>query len=414
MRVLWLSPFVPYPPTGLGAPQRSYHLLREASKRHEIHLAALCLPNVSTSADTARAIEALSGFIASVHVFRLPVDHHHVRRAVRVGSALLRRISYCENALWSTDMDAYLRRITAQLRFDVVHLDGIGLARYIRAVPGIPVVLNHHNIESHLLSRRADAERTTWGRWLYRREANKVEARERELAPRAAINLVVSDLDGARLRGLATAARTTTVANGVDVQFFRAAEGVTPAPRSMVFAGRLDWLPNRDAVLFFISEIWPALLIDNPDRRMTIVGKDPPAQLLAAARDPRLRAPGFVDDLRPYLEEASIYVCPLRVGGGTRLKILDALAMSRPVVSTEVGVEGLGLVDGRHYLRADTVSEFVSQIKRLETDRALRVQLGRAGRELVEQRFSWELIGESLDRAYDAASRRGTHVSVGS
>jgi glycosyltransferase involved in cell wall biosynthesis len=167
----------------------------------------------------------------------------------------------------------------------------------------------------------------------------------------------------------------------------------------------MDWFPNQDAMQFFVAEIWPALLRDNPHRRMTVVGRAAPAAVVAAARDPRLRVLGFVDDIRPHLEAASIYVCPIRLGGGTRLKILDALAMSRPLVSTEFGVEGLGLAEGEHYLSASTPADFVRQIRRLEADPALRRRLGDAGRDFVARRYSWPRVAESLEDAYARALR---------
>jgi glycosyltransferase involved in cell wall biosynthesis len=139
---------------------------------------------------------------------------------------------------------------------------------------------------------------------------------------------------------------------------------------------------------------------------MTVVGRNPPSAVVAAARDPRFRVLGFVDDVRPHFEDASICVCPIRLGGGTRLKILDALAMSRPLVSTEFGVEGLELTDGEHYLTASTPSDFVRQVRRLEADPALRRRLGSAGREFVARHYAWPRVAESLEEAYAKALRR--------
>jgi glycosyltransferase involved in cell wall biosynthesis len=169
----------------------------------------------------------------------------------------------------------------------------------------------------------------------------------------------------------------------------------------MAFAGGMDWFPNREAMEYLARELWPALRSDDPGRRMTVIGRNPPTALLEAAqRDERLRVLGFVDDVRPHLSTAPIYLCPIRIGGGTRLKILDALAMSRALVSTGLGVEGLDLVDGVHYLRAETSDEFVAQIRRLEQDATLRSRLASAGRALVEQNYSWSVIGDALDRAF--------------
>jgi glycosyltransferase involved in cell wall biosynthesis len=175
---------------------------------------------------------------------------------------------------------------------------------------------------------------------------------------------------------------------------------------TLVFAGTLGWYPNRDAVEFLLGKIWPALSM-NVERRLSLVGRDPPTSArAAAAKDSRIAVTGFVPDVRPYLHSASIYVCPIRVGGGTRLKVLDGLAMARPLVATAIAVEGLEMVDGKHYLRAETASEFIAQIHRLETDAELRQHIGAAGRRLVVDRYDWHAIGGKLDAALERSAHQ--------
>jgi glycosyltransferase involved in cell wall biosynthesis len=169
----------------------------------------------------------------------------------------------------------------------------------------------------------------------------------------------------------------------------------------------MHWYPNRDAVRILLDDIWPRLNADGRERRLTVVGQNPIPPLLRAARGGRVAAPGFVDDVRPYLDRATVFVCPIRDGGGTRLKVLDALAMSRPLVATGLTVEGLGLEDGRHYLRAETADQFVAAIRRVERDEDLRRRLATEGRRLVESRFAWGIAGERLRAAYVAAVRPG-------
>jgi glycosyltransferase involved in cell wall biosynthesis len=409
MNVLWLSHFVPYPPTGHGALQRTHHLLKEASKRHHVHLVALCPPATLESPEAiANAARELSGFAASVTVF--PLTASRLRRVLWAASTFVQPTSFWEKRYWSQEMYAHVRRLAGSMQFDLVHVDTVFLGQYLSAVPDVPVVLNHHNVESHLLHRRAASERTPWRRLLFEAQARKVAALERRTGGPAAQNLVVSDLDCARLREMVPGAKITTVPNGVDVDFFRVSLLVRAEPATLVFAGSMNWFPNRDGILFFLSQVWPKLLQDDPRRRMTVIGRDPPAAIAASGRAGHLRVLGFVDDVRPHIEASAIYVCPIRVGGGTRLKILDALAMSRPVVSTSVGVEGLGLVEGEHYVSADTPEEFVNQIRRLEADPELRRRLGEAGRDFVVRRYSWRGIAELLDRAYADAACAGSSV----
>ena len=407
MRILWLSHFVPYPPRGHGTLQRTHNLLKAVASRHEVHLLALCPPSTLPSADAVReAKRELSKFGASVEIFVLPSDPYRARRAFGAARAFLRPTSFWEHWFWSAPAFERLQQLARSNTFDLFHLETLFLAPYRRAVPDVPVVLSHHNVESQVLASRAAGERRRWLRLFLQREAKKVAARERSLAPNVAQNIVVSDLDSSRLYELAPTNAITTVPNGVDIEYFRANGTDSAKPGTLIFVGGMDWFPNRDAMELFVAEIWPALLSDDSNRRMTVVGRKPPPAVVAAARDPRFRVLGFVDDVRPHLEDASICVCPIRLGGGTRLKILDALAMSRPLVSTEFGVEGLGLTEGEHYLSASSPADFVRQIRRLEADSALRRRLGDAGRDIVARRYAWPRVAESLEEAYAKALRR--------
>jgi len=407
VKVLWLSHFVPYPPRGHGALQRTHNLLKAAASRHEVHVLALCPPSTLPSAEAVReAKDELSRIAASVDIFVFPADPFRARRALGAALACLRPASFWESWFWSATAFQRLRQLARSTTFDLFHLDAVFLAPYRSAAPDIPVVLNHHNVESQLLASRASGERRWWLRRFFQQQSEKVATRERMLASNVAQNIVVSDLDASRLRELARTNAISTVPNGVDVEYFRANGAHGAKPGTLIFVGGMDWFPNRDAMEHFVSEIWPALLSDDPNRRMTIVGRNPPAAVVAEARDPRFRVLGFVDDVRPHFEDASICVCPIRLGGGTRLKILDALAMSRPLVSTEFGVEGLGLTEGEHYLSASTPADFVRQIRMLESNSALARRLAMAGREFIERHYSWVRVAESLEEAYAKALRR--------
>jgi sugar transferase (PEP-CTERM/EpsH1 system associated) len=400
MKILWLSHLLPYPPKG-GVLQRSYHLLRQAAQRHELHLVALTQrAQHPTEMQVNEALAELSAVCASIRAFPLVSDRSRWRWAAMAALTAVRRSAYDVNWLWSPDLGRYLSRLAGAEAFDLVHLDTLGLISYARHFEGTPIVLNHHNIESAMMRRRAEREPVRWRSRYFRREARKLERLEQVECARVAMNVTVSELDAARLREVTPRARLHVVDNGVDIHHFAPRGG---AEDGLVFAGGMSWYPNREAVLYFIREIWPALRADRPERRATIIGQNPPAELVAATKDPRVSVPGFVPDVRPYIDAASIYICPIRDGGGTRLKILDALAMAKPLVATGLAVEGLGLEEGVHYLRAETPADYVLQIRRLEADPALRQRLASAGRELVERRYAWEVIGEKLERAYDEA-----------
>lgn len=405
MRILWLSHFVPWPATGLGALQRSHNLLRAAARANEVELVALHRERLlSRGQPTAQALKALGAFLAGVGLVPHRGDASRWRRALAASRAVLAGASYTQSWMRNTAFTHEVARRIKAFAPDLIHVDGIGL---IDAVPPDSisrVVLNHHNVESQLMRRRANHEGGTPLGWYFRREAACLERLERLVVPRVRLNLVVSGLDGERLAEVSPGARYRTVENGVDTEYFRPMAGAAARPGGIGFAGGMDWYPNRHAVDWLCSEIWPALTADDPDWSLTVIGRAPTGGLMAlAASDSRVRATGFIDDVRPALSAAPIYVCPMTDGGGTRLKILDALSMERALVSTRLGVEGLGLEEGHHFLPAETAAEFVRQCRRLREDPHLASRLGSAGRLHVLRHFGWEVVGRHLDAAYQGA-----------
>jgi glycosyltransferase involved in cell wall biosynthesis len=355
--------------------------------------------------DVGAATLALRELTSAAEIFKLPGNPRNLRRAWLLLSGLTRRQSHWERWFRDGSMADRVRELRG--RFDLVHVESVVLGAYRAAIADSPVILSHHNVESALVRQRSGTARNALARSLLRHEASKLEALERDWAPRAAVNIVVSELDGERLGRLAPNAKVEVVPNGVDTDYFRADPEISPEPSTIAFAGGMDWYPNRDAMVFFARDIWPRLASTNTRRRAIIIGRSPPREL-TELRDSRLEVLGFVPDVRPLVSRAAIYICPMRIGGGTRLKILDALAMSRALVSTDLGVEGFDLIPELHFLRANTPDEFERQIARLEGDQALRGRLGRAGRELVEQRFSWAVVGQSLLESFERAAGRRT------
>jgi glycosyltransferase involved in cell wall biosynthesis len=402
MRILWLCHFVPWPPIGHGSLQRSYHLLRVAAATHDVHLLALAPPSVAAAGlDLEVATLALRQMCSVAEVFPLPRDPRKLRRAWLLLGGVPRRQSHWERWFHSRAMEHRVREL--RRGFDLVHVESVVLGAYRKAIADSPAILSHHNVESALVRQRSGTVRNAIARSLLLHEASKLEALERDWAPKARVNVVVSELDGTRLSRLAPQAKVDVVPNGVDTDYFRPVPGILPETSTLAFAGGMEWFPNRDAMIHFARDIWPRVASMNERRRAIIIGHNPPTEL-SALRDSRLEVLGFVPDIRPHISRAAIYICPMRVGGGTRLKILDALSMSRALVSTDLGVEGFDLVPDVHFLRANTPEEFERQITRLENDEALRLRLGRSGRELVENRFSWDVVGKTLLESYERAA----------
>jgi len=213
-------------------------------------------------------------------------------------------------------------------------------------------------------------------------------------------------LDRRRLATDAPGAAIRSIPTGVDTAFFTP-NGSHEASASLVFVGSMDWYPNEDAILHFIHAVLPEIRRRVPESSLTVVGRNPTARLRAAAADAGVRITGTVDDVRPYMSEAAVVVVPLRVGGGTRLKIFEALAMAKAVVATGVGAEGLPLVPGTHYLRADAPPDFARAVVALLEDPVQRKTLGAAGRRLVEERFAWASIARKFGARCDEVVSAG-------
>lgn len=399
-RVLWLSHFVPYPPKG-GAFQRSYHLLRALAEGNEVHLLAVRhKTHTHPPEELARAGDELRRFCRSVGIHDLTAQTAGVGVYVRSLASLASRSPATAELYRSATLRAAVRGAVASTRFDVVHVDTIGLAPYLEATGGVPAVLNHHNVESFMVLRRVEREPSPLRRAFYRLEGRKLERLERDWVPRFRTNLVVSETDAELLRRIVPEGSIDVVENGVDTDYFRPDRQEAPAPR-LIFAGRLDQYANVDAMRFFIERIWPALRDRHAELKVEIVGNNPPPWLVdRCRRDDRVEVPGYVDDIRPRFRSAWAVVCPMREGAGTRLKVLDAMAMGVPLVATSMACEGIDVTPGKDVLVADTPERFVDAVERLLGDSVLRRSLGSEARRTVERRYAWTTIGAKLRETY--------------
>lgn len=405
MRILWLGHNLAYPPKG-GPLQRNYNLLREAAKHHEVHALLFDQPaSRPTDVTPQDCVEELLKFCATVEWVPLSKDVLGIGRYWRAIGGLVTGEPYEFRWLRSKDMARRLQRLMSQFRFDVVHADTLGLAPYVPLVAHAGTVLNHHDIESALVQRRALSERSLVWRKFWSYEAAHLLAAERRWCPSFHVNMVVSDDEGRLVKPSCGESKICVVPNGVDIEYFTPRSD--PGGNRLLFCGRLDQLANKGAITYFFNSIWPELSGRVKSLEIDVVGKNPPAWLLELSRrDSRVHVPGFVDDVRPYFQKATVFVCPITDGGGTRLKILDALAMGMPVVTTTFAASGLALQDGQHLLMADTSEHFIENTLRLLSDKVLRQSLTHGATDVVTRKYSWETIGHSLLDAYEEAVKR--------
>lgn len=410
MKVLFLSQIVPYPPHG-GVLQRGYNLIRELGRHAQVHLLAFVHPDVlPTPVAVEDSRQRLLEFCATVEYFALWPKRSPAHRAAALATSLGTSDPFSVIAHRSRSFQRRVDEWLEDASLDVVHADTIALAPFVRRGLRLPTVLTHHNIESSLMRRRGEVEpRRLAGRFLLR-EARKLQAYETAVSPRFDVNVLVSSHDEAALLAMAPGLRTAVVPNGVDLDYF-SPDGTAQTP-SLIYTGGMNMFANRDAVLHFVQEIWPRIVQERPDTRFVAVGQDPPRELLAAAdQDSRIQVTGFVDDIRPYVRQAAVYVVPLRVGGGTRLKVLDAMASAKAMVSTSIGCEGLDVVDGRHLVVAETAATFARATLDLLGAPERRHALGQAARAFVTERYSWTTVGDRLLDAYRLAMAQRARVA---
>ena len=405
MRILWLSHLVPYPPKG-GVLQRAYYLLREISKYHDVDLLAFNQPDLirplfpSLEKGLKEARQVLQSFCRNVEFFAIPSDKNTLSKYQLALTSLFSKDPYTINWLKSEEYGETLARYIAANNYDLIHFDTISLAPYLKQVKGIAAVLDHHNIESHMLLRRAQNETNPLKKWYFNQEGKRLYKVEENFCSKYKLNITCSKIDRDRLRGIAPESRVEEVANGVDIDYFKPDNSVQQE-RSLIFIGTLSWYPNIEAVRFIANELWPVLTKEIPGICFDIIGANPPQDIIELSeKDKNFRVHGFVDDIHPFFNKAAVYVCPINDGGGTKLKILDALSMGKAVVAHPIACEGICVTEGEDVLFADNVDRYVEQIKSLIDDEHLRHKLGTAARHLIEKNYSYDAIGKQLSDLY--------------
>jgi glycosyltransferase involved in cell wall biosynthesis len=415
MKVLWFSHLVPYPQTGLGVLQRSYHLVRELSRAHEVHLLAFVQRKIiqdllgDVDAGLQMAREHLGEYCARVQFLPIPCESSRWGPAWLAARSLVAAHPYTVRWLHSEAARQVAADWNSSSGFDVVHFDTLSLAPYRKLFTRGAKSLDHHNIESDMMLRRARIERHPLKRIYFWQEGLRLRRYERRVCPEFDLNITCSSLDTERLKSVAPEVTVAEIPNGVDTEYFRPGEEME-RPFSLVFAGNLAWYPNAAAMQFLADRVWPALKKELPEVTMDVVGGNPPPSLAAlAARDKDFRVHGFVPDARPYIGAAALYVCPIMDGGGTKLKILDALAMGKPIVAHPVACEGIGVRDGLDVVFAREPGEFVRSIVSLLRDPERRTRMSARARSLAETSYSYAIVGRKLVTDFERLC--GSYVS---
>ena len=403
-RILFVTSRLPFPPRE-GHQLRSWHLLKALAARHEVTLLSFMRRD-----DEPDGIEEMQRHLAGVETFPIVSEHSRIAMAWALLRSLLTREPYVSTKYASSAMQARIRELAPGM--DAVHFDMLPLMRNAVAVPTpTPVIYNAHNVEHVLLSTRASMSGSPWIRRFLQGQLPRLLRFERQACERANLVLACSAVDADALRQLAPEANVAVVANGVDLEKNQPSTATSNSPpQKLVFVGQMGWFPNRDGVEWFLDEVFPLILQSRPDTRFVLVGKtDGLAVPKAVAAQVTLA--GFVPDLKPYVDEASVYVVPLRAGSGTRLKVLEAMAMGKAIVTTSIGSEGIALDHGQSALFADDAASFAAATIRLLDSPAMVQRMGEAARACAEQHYGWQAVGQQLLACYQQELNAGRDAS---
>lgn len=389
MRVLHLMPYCPLPPN-FGGALRMYHLLKNLVKRHEV--TAVCY---GTHSDREAMVSTFGCGLRAVHV----VPPHWLTNYRRLGqlSAYCSRKSYFSLLTHQDRMQQVIDQLLSREEYDIVQSE-FPMMGMFRLNTAAVKILDAHNVEYANFRRMSDNAHSLVRRLHYLRESKSMHAEEIRACRNQDAMFVTSLPDKEIFDSEVPHLSKFVIPNGVDMSYFRSSS-LTREPHSMVFTGMMAYVPNYDAMLHFLDDIFPLIRKRVPDAKVYIVGNRPPMELSRRA-SADVVVTGYVDDVRPFIDRASVYIVPLRMGSGTRLKILEAMAMQIPVVTTSIGCEGIEVGHGTNAFLESAPEAFADRVVRLMKDADLRRTTVRSAYDLVSSRYDWSIVGEQVERAY--------------
>ncbi|MEX2351384.1 MAG: glycosyltransferase family 4 protein [Balneolaceae bacterium] len=397
MKILYLIPYSPANPV-FGGALRINHLLKHLCKYHDVTVAGF-----STPEEEKELIKQFPLLAGKTHFVDYPYSDKSVRWSLI--KSLFTSHSNWYQSTRSKLFQQKLDRLLAAESFDVIQSEFPVMAMF-RYNSSAVKIIDSHNVEYDNFKRMAKVK-NPFKKLFYHIEAYKFYREETKACSKQDALLVTSLRDIAIFDQTVPGVSKYLIPNGVDTNYFQPFKN-EPVPHSMVFVGMMKYVPNYDGITWFLDEVFPKILKKVPDATITIVGKNPP-QSISNRANKNIIVTGFVDDTRPYIEKSSVYVVPLRMGGGTRLKIMEALAVKKPIVTTSIGCEGIDVINGESILIADQPGEFADRVIGLFSDPGQVTDLTEHGFELVKNKYRWESIGLQMDQAYKELA--GLHSS---
>lgn len=391
MKILWVKAGGLVPPD-IGGKIRSYSIVKELAKTHKVTLFNFY------AAHSGDMHSGLNGMFDRVVNLPLPIaTNRGVGELASFARNMLSLSPHTVSKYCRPEVKDRMRELLASQKFDVIICDFVVAAAAIPWDVACPKVIFTHNVEALIWKRHFEVSRNPVWKLVSWGEYQKMVRFEKHFLNKSDHVLTVSEADKDFFSDFIDRSKMTVISTGVDTEYFRP-DNAQEQHNSLVFTGSMDWMPNEDGVLYFMRSILPLIRREIPEVSFTIVGRKPSEKLRSAAASvPGVHVTGTVDDIRPYVREGSVYVVPLRIGSGTRLKIFEAMAMGKAIVSTTLGAEGLPIRDGVDISIADRPEDFSRNVCALFRDQAERRRLGSAARQLVEQHYSWSSVAAEFD-----------------
>ncbi|HJS23268.1 MAG TPA: glycosyltransferase [Pyrinomonadaceae bacterium] len=410
MKILWLKTELLHP-VEKGGRIRSYNMLKELKRNCQITYLTL---DDGTADANAREL-------ASEYCHELVTIPQRRREKFTTGfyvDLLFNLVSSLPYAIKKYESPAMRREVAKRVaggRFDVLVCDFLAPAVNVPPQVACASVLFQHNVEAMIWKRHYEVQTNPAKKAYLYRQWQKMRAFEAKMCPQFDCVIAVSREDREQMQQEYGVEAIYDVPTGVDTAFFRPSGELKRKPENLVFTGSMDWLPNEDAIRYFTEQILPRIKQAVPGITLTVVGRDPyPGLVELSKRDPSVVITGRVADVRPYMEEAAVYIVPLRIGGGTRLKIYEAMAMEKPIVSTSIGAEGLPVANGEEIILADTPVSFAEAVVKLLRQESLAAEIGKRAAAKVREQFGWDTVADSFAAVCERAislSHRSTRTS---
>ena len=389
MKLLIIDEEFPYP-LNTGKRLRTYNLTRELAKENEVHYLAF-------GTESSDSFKHFQNTHLNPHaVAPLQREQSGSRFYAKLFMNLFSPLPYIVTSHYSRSFEQVLIDLQKKHRFDIMICEWSPYARYLENLSDCRKIIVAHNIEATIWKRYAENESNPVKRWYIQKQYEKVAAFEKSCFHLSDGATAVTKQEADTINSYGVPYATEVIDNGVDTEYFHPIE--TPVKQNrLVFTGSMDWRPNQDAAIFFAEEILPLLKKMKPDIEAVFVGRNPPEHIKALEKFNGFELTGTVDDVRPYIADAALYIVPLRIGGGSRLKILEAMAMKKTVISTSVGAEGLNVKNKDTILLADSAETFAKLILEHLPPHEQSIRVAENGYHLVHREYRWEQLGKKLN-----------------